>query len=192
VCIDALCYRRDADAGVAALDAGADTGAPNREACNPLDTVPCTGARNCESAYAADAVCRMTCTEHSECAEPNRCVRTVEGSSRQCTLACDPLTGAGCLGDDSCDHLYFQVEETYLQAWECRHTGTMASGAPCATDEPMQCGRGLTCSSDSGGAFCRPLCDIDDDTCADGFDCHLVDGAPAIGGRLYGACTPSL
>lgn len=195
VCVEGLCYRRDADAGEpagdAALDAGVDASIPNREACDPLVSTSCTDGERCEIAYSANAVCRPPCTAHAECGAPNRCVRTNEGSSRQCTVACDPITSAGCLGSDSCDHLYFQAEmDEYLEAWECRRVGSAEMGESCRTDQPTDCGSGLTCSGESGGAYCRPLCDTDDDTCPEGFGCRSLDAAPTIGGRLFGVCTP--
>jgi hypothetical protein len=188
-CIEGLCYRRDADAGM--RDAGADGGTPIRQACDPLDTTTCADGSTCEAAYFAAAACRTACTSHTECGAPNRCVRTTEGSTEHCTIACDPLTSAGCLGTDSCDHLYFQVEEAYLEAWECRRSGSAGSGEPCTGDQPMGCARGLTCTSDSEGQFCRPLCDTDADTCGVGFICRAVNDGLRIGDRVYGACSPT-
>ncbi len=185
VCVEGLCYRRpDADAG--ASDAG---GLATRTACEPLTPESCGGG-TCESAYFAAAVCRAACTTHAECGGASLCVRTNEGSSQHCTIACDPLTSAGCLGSDTCDHLYFQVAETYVPTWECRRAGTLGEGEACRTDQPMGCARGLTCTSESAGEFCRPLCDTDAiDACGAGFRCRALDGSTPIGGRLYGACT---
>jgi hypothetical protein len=85
---------------------------------------------------------------------------------------CNPVTQQGCAGGEKCSWLVVQ-EDPFLGRTDCVPDGTVAIGDACVEGPPGEttgyddCEAGGLCMSD----VCRTICNIDPDSCGDGFAC---------------------
>jgi hypothetical protein len=86
--------------------------------------------------------------------------------------ACNPVTQDGCADGEKCSWLVVQ-EDPFLGRTDCVPDGTEAVGAACTEGTPGEdtgfdnCAAGGLCL----GEVCRSICNIDPDTCGEGFAC---------------------
>ncbi|HEU5060990.1 MAG TPA: hypothetical protein VFU21_30880, partial [Kofleriaceae bacterium] len=83
---------------------------------------------------------------------------------------CNPVTQEGCADGEKCSWLVVQ-EDPFLGRTDCVPDGTVAVGDACTEGTPGEetgfdnCAAGGLCL----GEICRTICNIDPDTCAEGF-----------------------
>ena len=86
--------------------------------------------------------------------------------------ACNPVTQDGCADGEKCSWLVVQ-EDPFLGRTDCVPDGTVATGDECTEGTPGEdtgfdnCAAGNLCIN----ATCRTICNIDPDSCGDGFAC---------------------
>ena len=85
---------------------------------------------------------------------------------------CNPVTQDGCADGEKCSWLVVQ-EDPFLGRTDCVPDGTGATGDACVEGTPGEetgfddCAAGNLCL----GEICRSICNIDPDTCGEGFAC---------------------
>jgi hypothetical protein len=86
--------------------------------------------------------------------------------------ACNPVTQDGCADGEKCSWLVVQ-EDPFLGRTDCVPDGTVEAGGECTEGTPGEetgfdnCAAGALCIN----ATCRAICNIDPDTCGEGFAC---------------------
>ena len=85
---------------------------------------------------------------------------------------CNPVTQDGCADGEKCSWLVVQ-EDPFLGRTDCVPDGTAATGEACVEGTPGEetgfddCAAGNLCL----GEICRTICNVDPDTCGEGFAC---------------------
>lgn len=107
----------------------------------------------------------------------DRIENTDWGACRELQPMCDPATQAPCTPSQACQPF---LRRTGAWEFRCRVAGTGLAGDPCDGDNPS-CVRGLACVSNrTGTAFCRLICQ-DNEDCMEPQQCvGIVDEPPFL------------
>jgi hypothetical protein len=168
-------------------------GVPLYGLCGP-DVDDCAAGALCTKESASYGVCRPLCSSDLDCTQlavPDqpqnraRCVITfASSSSKACTIACNPVTGAtGCPGPLGCE--LFATPDL-PEVTDCTVLGSGVDGFDCSPKGSTDCASGYTCVT-AGVRRCRKVCraGVPGD-CAAGLSCLVPTGA-----MQFGTCCPA-
>jgi hypothetical protein len=158
--------------------------------CGP-DVDDCSAGGLCTKESASYGVCRPFCVGDGDCKQPPvsgepqnraRCAITFAGSEgRACTIACNPVTGAGgtgCPGPLGCE--VFGTPDL-PEVTDCTMLGSGGDGFDCSAQGNPACALGFTCVT-AGARRCRKVCraGVASD-CSTGLSCLVPTGATQFG-----------
>ncbi len=153
----------------------------------------CSDTTTCASGLACfGGLCHRWCETDAHCSGVgSRCVferRDLDGNplpfpARLCSIACDPITSAGCSMVDSCQILTATTMGT-MAATDCRTVSSFPFPFPSCFDDTF-CPRGEACVDSACQRYCRVGVASD---CRSPARCVPLMGDPVIGGVAYGSC----
>jgi hypothetical protein len=195
------CTLTDVDGGAVCLSDGDKL---LGQLCGGAGNDDCIHADICVNETATVGQCRQFCNADTDCmqlpassptagANKPYCVYTLTGgTTRICSVACQPVTKAGpsgCAAGLACHVFGFSAGGTTIpQATDCGAAGAGTNGASCATNGNDDCAEGFGCVSVTNGGTttktCRQICrqgNAGDCTVAGGLSCTAPNGTTQWG-----------